>query len=56
MRACIRLRLYPVINSVFRKTKEDVTFNGYLIPGGEMINWNWLHQNRAPSLYPSPKK
>jgi len=41
---------------VFRKARKDVTYNGYLIPEGESINWNLIHEMRASSLYPEPKK
>ena len=49
-------RVYPIVGTLFRMTKKDVTYNGYLIPEGEMITWSSAHQMRAPSIYPSPKK
>lgn len=51
-----RKRIHPTVSAVFRKTKEDVVFNDYLIPAGKPINWNMVYQMRASSLYPEPKK
>ena len=49
-------RLFPPIPAVFRKSRVDVTYNGYLIPEGKFINCNIVHGLRAESLYPEPKK
>eukprot|EP00903_Cladosiphon_okamuranus_P015049 g13922.t1 len=49
-------RMHPTVPAMFRKTRVDVNYNGYLIPGGETVNWNMIHGFRAESLYPEPKK
>eukprot|EP00903_Cladosiphon_okamuranus_P015051 g13924.t1 len=49
-------RMQPAVGSVFRKTRVDVNYNGYLIPEGETINWSMIHGFRAESLYPEAEK
>lgn len=49
-------RLYPVVTGVVRKTRQDVYYNGYLIPEGTTITWNMSSGFRAESLYPEPTK
>ncbi|CAM9885429.1 unnamed protein product [Ectocarpus sp. 4 AP-2014] len=39
-------RLYPAIAGLFRKARKDFSYNGYLIPEGETINWNLIHGRR----------
>lgn len=51
-----RKSIHPTVPAVFRKTRVDVNYNGYLIPGGKTINWNIVHGLRAESIYPEPKK
>ncbi|CAM9217969.1 unnamed protein product [Ectocarpus sp. 8 AP-2014] len=49
-------RLYPAIAGLFRKARKDFSYNGYLIPEGQTINWNLIHGSRAEKLYPEPEK
>ncbi|CAN0363902.1 unnamed protein product, partial [Hapterophycus canaliculatus] len=51
-----RHRLHPTVPGVFRKARNDVSYNGYLIPSGAMIEMNMIHGFRASSLYDEPKK
>ncbi|CAN0343968.1 unnamed protein product, partial [Hapterophycus canaliculatus] len=36
-------RLHPTVPGVFRKARKDVSYNGYRIPSGSMINMNMIH-------------
>lgn len=49
-------RVHPTVPALFRKTRVDVSYNGYRIPKGKTINLNTIHGLRSESLYPEPKK
>ncbi|CAN0360721.1 unnamed protein product, partial [Hapterophycus canaliculatus] len=38
-----RYRLHPAVPGVFRTTRKDVSYNGYLIPSGSRIEMNMIH-------------
>ncbi|KZV37996.1 hypothetical protein F511_23451 [Dorcoceras hygrometricum] len=48
------LRLATVINGVLRKTTEDMTLNGFVIPKGWRIYVYTREINYDPFLYPAP--
>ena len=64
LRVCLRKlwgderaqRIHPAVPGVFRKTRVDVNYNGYLVPEGKSISWNIVHGLRAESIYPEPRK
>ncbi|CAM9850857.1 unnamed protein product [Ectocarpus sp. 8 AP-2014] len=49
-------RLHPAVGAVFRTTRKDMSYNGYLIPEGETISWNLTQGSLAETLYPEPRK
>ncbi|CAB1106783.1 unnamed protein product [Ectocarpus sp. CCAP 1310/34] len=49
-------RLHPAVGSVFRTTRKDISYNGYLIPEGETISWNLTQGSLAETLYPEPRQ
>ncbi|PIN20343.1 Cytochrome P450 CYP4/CYP19/CYP26 subfamily [Handroanthus impetiginosus] len=50
------LRLATVINGVLRKTTDDITLNGFVIPKGWRIYVYTREINYDPILYPEPFK
>ena len=48
------LRLFPIVDSVFRMLRKPWSFGGYEVPAGVSIGAAILLVHRRPDVYPEP--
>ncbi|GLJ26673.1 hypothetical protein SUGI_0519110 [Cryptomeria japonica] len=50
------LRMFPPIFGGFRKTVEDIEYEGYIIPKGWQLFWETSTSHRNPKIFKEPNK